>query len=818
MYTPPYSPLPQKEVQLADIVLPGRLHQILIYQVPCSYASKSLIGHRAIVPLGQTLATGIIVHIHNNLPSYKVRALLALPDSMPIFDKRQMDFLHWMAGYYLCDLAEVIQVTLGATQPFLSITIRLAATYNPALSYDAPSKKLLDALHKYDGLTYKQAKEVLGKQVASIEVLSFLLDQKAITLAVPLTSYLPKVKHLSLHIQYSYPDEHAKLKKLLGNKPKQEAVLTAYLEHIQSARLVQQAWVAKKTLLQKAISPHSLKTLLKKNIFVEHEKTTLPFSLPPAYVPNHADDENEALASIHKQWKSQKVVLLQGTSSAHLTRLTLQITAQALSKGQVLYLLPTIKQIMLLSSHLKKLFGEDIGIYHAECTKFEKIVIWHAVQKGQLNFILGTRSALFLPFKALKHIIVAEEQDVAYKQTLKNPRYHARDLAIVLARQHDAHVLLSSTTPSLMSYHNAVNKRYGLVVFDAPQHTSPIRLAPLPRKKAPFTTGHQLAPSLVRLLKEQLNTQKQIIILHSRKGYAAYTLCKACHWLPTCANCERNLIYHQATHKLHCHHCNYTSPPPSHCPKCTSPALQHHSMGTQQAEELLQFYLPHASMQRLDGDVVYSNKNYLKVLDKFRAQKIDVLIATPGLIPLLPIGTPCLVAVLDIENWLNKPAFNAYEKTYQALAKLSDSTVATSLLLQISFNPNPKLQILIKELLQKNYRAVYKQSLSERKAYGYPPYVRLVKVSLLHPHAERLMQAADHFFKAYQVHLGLPMLGPTPYRQNVAKRQCSTEIWLKLPRNSLLDKTKKQIVALSNKLLENPAFQKVHIVFDVDPL
>ncbi|MEM7173987.1 MAG: primosomal protein N' [Bacteroidota bacterium] len=807
-------------MDFVDLLLPGKLHQSFTYELPSKYADQNLIGHRAVAPLGKRIAIGIIINQHNETPTHKVRDILDIPDHFPLWSQQHIQFLKWIAKYYLSTLSEVIKASLIGIKEICQPTIAIHPTYQANCKLFSAYQKLINKLQYTKSLTYKEACLYIASNQDPIAVCTALLHQQVIQIAKPLTAYIPKVKYLSLHKKYQQADAIDALRQTLSKYPKQQAVLATYLKKIPYLTWEKPSWIAQKTLLKAAISPSSLRRLCSKEILVEKHAMQIIEDLPTP-LPNSPTELTQTLKAIQAQWQSKSVVLLQPHTPSTLSQLLIQLTHQTLPKGQILYLLPTVKQASLAFTPLKKQFGDLISPYHGHYSTSKKIATWYGVQQGKIKCIVGTRSAMFLPFASLKYIVVADEESELYKQHLAQPYYHARDAAIVLAHHYGAHVLLSSPTPSLVSYYHAKNKKYGWVVETPPKDNAPAKKTYITSTKFPFKTPQSpgfnvLTTGLVKRLKSLLTQNKQAILLHSRKGYAAYTLCRDCRWIATCSRCQRNLIYHDTTQQLHCHHCLHTTSLPSTCEKCGSNALKYHSMGTQQVEDHVKFYIPNARLKRLDGDSASTHTHYLDIAKEFEAKKIDILITTQSIIPLLPFGTPCLIALLDIEKWLKKPSFYAYEKTYQHLFKLSKPQVATDLILQMHGTPTAELQNLMRAIAQKDPTTIYEQALLERKAYSYPPYVRMLKISMLHKDPKVLLQATKEFSQYITPLLDLPVIGPTEVRPFYPKKY-NTTIFLKLPKNQL-PQIKEKIVAQTKSLLAYPTYAGLKIYFDVDPL
>ena len=416
-------------------------------------------------------------------------------------------------------------------------------------------------------------------------------------------------------------------------------------------------------------------------------------------------------------------------------------------------------------------------------------------------------------------MIVDEEHEPSYKQQEGMPRYHAREVAIVLAQYHHAQVILGSATPSLESYYNAKNNKYGLVVLKerfGKTALPVISLANLRMKQAKNTVRIDFTKALLQALHYVLTQKSQALIFQNRRGYAVHIACQDCAWIPMCKQCAVSLTYHQREHQLCCHYCGYHQPMPSLCKACQGNQLKQVGFGTEKLEESLQVFFPKHHVQRMDLDTTRGKHRYDQLLQAVDKGVVDILVGTQMITKGLDFGGVALVGVVDIDRLLYWPDFRAGERCFQLLVQVSGRAGRREkqgkVIIQTAQPENPVLQ----EVVRHDYEGMYCRELAERRAFRYPPYVRLVRVVLKHRDKSTVSKAAHSLANALQTVRAFALLGPHPPMIARLKNQYCMDIWVKLPKDTHLMASKQKIQEMS--LAVSKAFKQVQIIFDVDPV
>ena len=673
---------------LYDIILPLAIADVYTYNIPdtllpIANRQSPIIGRRVLVPLGKKSVIGIIYRRHEGelAPNIKVRDIIQVIDEQPIVTPKQLQLWEWLAQYYMCTLGEVMAAAL-------------------------PSEIIDD---NYSAAT---------------------------------------TQYIQLSPAYLAPEAQEQLLKELQRAKKQEQLVRDFL------RLAQNYQVERRVLLeQSGVSGAILRTLIDKGVFLEEQR---PISRLQQYTgetqsPHTLDQQqSHALASIQQAWEKTPVTLLHGVTSSGKTEVYIHLIDQVLKQGkQVLYLVPEIALTTQLTDRLQAVFGDKLVVYHSKFSNAERVEIYHEVKgdeamRREARVILGARSAIFLPFSNLGLIIVDEEHEPSYKQQDPAPRYHARSTAIMMASWYGAKVLLGTATPSIESYYNALTGKYGLVEMkerykglQLPQITM-IDLQRQYHRKEMY--GH-FADPLVDRIREELAKGKQVILFQNRRGYAPVLQCTKCGEAPKCPNCDVTMTYHKATNSLVCHYCGHSTRIPSKCPKCGG-EMRTQGFGTERLEEEIKGLFPEAQVARMDLDSTRKKDAYQTIIDRFAKHEVDILIGTQMVTKGLHFNDVSLVAVLQADSLLNTPDFRSYEQAFQMLEQVSGRAGRTGsqgeVMIQ-TFNPkNPVFEFLKAH----DYNGLYSQQIADRELFKYPPYQRLIMLTLRHRDLGRLDAAA----------------------------------------------------------------------------
>jgi primosomal protein N' (replication factor Y) len=536
--------------------------------------------------------------------------------------------------------------------------------------------------------------------------------------------------------------------------------------------------------------------------------------------------QQKSFLQIQALFQQFSVVLLHGITGSGKTEIYMKMIDEVLAQGkQVLYLLPEIALTSQIVNRLQKYFGNRVGVYHSRFNEFERVEIWNRVlqhsaePEQKYSLILGARSALLLPYQNLGLIIVDEEHDTSYKQQDPAPRYHARDAAIVLGKLHHAPVLLGTATPSLESYYNVKQGKYGLIeLFQryAESQLPEIWIENIPEARRQKKMEGNLSHFLIDNMTAALERKEQIILFQNRRGYAVRMYCNACQTMPTCIHCDVTLTYHKKSNLLKCHYCGYAIATPTHCPHCQSMDIEMKGFGTEKIEETLSQLFPEAKIARMDLDTTRSKTAYQKIISDFEKQRTDILVGTQMVTKGLDFDRVSVVGILEADNMLSFPDFRAFERAFQVMAQVSGRAGRKKLPGKVIIQTYQPWHPALKYVLGNNYQAMYESQIDERKKFRYPPAFRLIKITVKHNNLELVNPAAAEIATELQKKFPKQVLGPEFPLIERLQNQYLKEIWIKFAKDSSLEKKKEALQKVLTQFTMHSKYKQVRVMVNVD--
>jgi primosomal protein N' (replication factor Y) len=529
-----------------------------------------------------------------------------------------------------------------------------------------------------------------------------------------------------------------------------------------------------------------------------------------------SEKQQEAYGKINECFNSKNVCLLHGVTSSGKTEIYTKLIQDALENGregqQVLYLLPEIALTTQMITRLKKYFGEQVGVYHSRYTEKEKTDVWENTGK-KYRILLGARSALFLPFTDLGLVIVDEEHETSFKQQDPAPRYHARDSAIYLATViHKAKVILGSATPSIETYNNALNGKYGLVGLFARYGDFK-----LPRVWVTDLRNEKMqgcfSPFLVDKIANALAVGKQVILFQNRRGFSTYLECEECGFSPVCRDCDVTVTYHKKNNALICHYCGYSTHIPQVCPQCGRPSLRMRGFGTERVEEDLAALFPAARVARMDLDSTRTKNAFQDLITSFQDHKIDILVGTQMVTKGLDFDNVGIVGILNADGLITFPNFRSHERSFHLMTQVSGRAGrkgGNSDVVVQTYKPEYEV---IRQVMNNDYAAMYLTQTEERLGFRYPPFYRLINITLKHTDEDRVNGAAHALAAVLRETFGTRLLGPEYPLVSKVKTYYLMSMILKFERTENITMHKQHLRAL----LEKFPHKAVRVIIDVDP-
>ncbi|OIQ22872.1 primosomal protein N' [Lacinutrix sp. MedPE-SW] len=810
-----------------DVILPIPLEKLFTYSITKAESEFLSEGMRVSVPFGKSkIYTGLVGKIHTEAPTvYDAKSIHQILDETPIVNNKQMQLWQWIATYYMCTIGEVMRTALPSAFILESETL-ISRNLNAEIK-DTDLKDdeflIFEALHHQSSLKIQEVSKILDKKNV-LPVIKRLIEKEVILLQEEIyDKYKPKyVRYVKLQAEYTSEVGLHKLLEALSRAEKQkQVVFTLFSISAKTKKPVK----VKDLVEESGASSAIIKALIDKGVLEEYHIQTDRVQ----YEGDENEDsktlntyQTEALQNIQTAFKTHNTTLLHGVTSSGKTEVYVKLIEAVIANGkQVLYLLPEIALTTQLVSRLQNYFGEQVAVFHSKYSAHERVEVYNNVlgNSAKAKIILGARSSIFLPFNNLGLIIVDEEHEQSFKQFDPAPRYHARDTAIVLAHYHNAKILLGSATPSLESYYNARENKYGFVEITKRYNNvqlPDIEIVDIADKyKKKKMKGH-FSDRMIEEINETLQEGHQVILFQNRRGYSPIVECNTCGESPQCPNCDVSLTYHQYRSQLRCHYCGHTIAMLLKCLACGTPGLDSKGFGTEQIEKEVQALFPKYKVARMDLDTTRGKHGYEKIITALEQQEIDILVGTQMLTKGLDFRNVKLVGIMNADNLLNFPDFRAHERSFQLMLQVSGRAGRTKkrgkVLIQ-TYNPYHKI---VQQVSTNDYKSMFEEQLQERYNFKYPPYYRLIKITFKHRDYNRVEQASDWFAKSLKQVFKSNILGPEFPPVSRIRNMYLKNILIKIPQKQSLGKTKDVIRKVNTSFEAVKDFRAVRVIINVD--
>lgn len=755
-------------MKYVDVIVPLPLEGTFTYSVPHNLAERVRFGVRVAVTFGASkVHTAIVVRVHQDKPAFNVKDIVDVIDDQPMLLEQQYQLWQWLSGYYMAPLGDVYNAALPAG-------LKVEENYKPRTE------------------TY-------------IDLCEPLRNEQSLNVALDLLKRARNQREALMHfLRISHWET---------------------IEGTQTAEPVVD--ITREELMNVSHCSYAvIKSLVERKILFTYEREV-------GRLNDHGEEhlenvkrlneaQQEAYNQIVFQFFKKNVVLLHGVTSSGKTEIYIHLIKKALEeKKQVLYLLPEIALTVQITSRLRHVFGNKLGIYHSKYSDAERVEIW----KKQLSHhpyevVLGARSAVFLPFQRLGLVIIDEEHETSFKQQDPSPRYHARSAAIVLARMYGAKTLLGTATPSVESYYNACQGKYGLVTL-----TSRYKDIQLPEIRVVDTKDLQrrkmmtgpFSPPLIAAVNEALKSGLQVILFQNRRGFAPMIECRTCGWVPKCTNCDVSLTMHKSMNLLTCHYCGYTYRIPAVCPACGGTDLRGRGFGTEKVEEYVGQLFPEARVARMDLDTTRTRNAYGRIIDDFSSGRTNLLIGTQMVSKGLDFDRVSVVGILNADAMLNYPDFRAYEHAFMMMAQVSGRAGRKGQRGKVFLQTKNKELPIVRQVVENDYQGFYEALLEERRLFSYPPFHRLVYVFLRHRHDDVVETAGIEMGSRLRQGLGDRILGPDKPSIARVKNLHIRKIVIKLENGIDQKAVRLYLRTVQQQLLQDKRYAALQVYYDVDP-
>ncbi|MCG2612017.1 primosomal protein N' [Flavobacterium sp. SM15] len=809
-----------------EVVLPLALPKTFTYLVSEAEYHYVQKGMRVAVPFGKNkIYTGLVIDLHQNAPTlYQAKEIHQILDEKPVVNELQIEHWKWIALYYMCSIGEVFRSALPSGFLLESETIISASKEN-----DIDAKELSDseflihqALQQQSSLKVDDIISILGKKNV-FPVLNAMLAKNFLVLQQEVSEkYKPKLtRYIRLQEEFHNQAQLSELMELLSRAQKQRELVLHYFQ----LQAREKKPVSVKKLIESSGSTSAvIKSLIDKGILEEYHlaEDRVSFEKNENSGFELSTAQQQAFDEVKTSFDSYSVSLFHGVTASGKTEIYIKLIEEYLNRGkQVLYLLPEIALTTQLVTRLTAYFGNQVAVFHSKYSNNERIEVWNQVLQNsdKAKIVIGARSALFLPFSNLGLIVIDEEHEQTFKQFDPAPRYHARDAAIVLASQHKAKVLLGSATPSLETYHNVNQNKYGLIeLFERYGNVvlPEIYLVDLKDKyKRKKMTGH-FSDELLESMTESLSKGEQVILFQNRRGYSPFVECITCGHVPQCPNCDVSLTYYKFKNQLRCHYCGYSIANPTHCHACQSVDLSTKGFGTEQIELELKSIFPEKVTGRMDQDTTRGKYGYEKIIDAFKNQEIDILVGTQMLAKGLHFDNVTLVGVMNADNMLNQPDFRSHERAYQMMMQVAGRAGRSEKRGKVMIQTYNPYHNVIQQVTNNDYVGMFKEQIYDRHNFKYPPFYRLVKLTLKHRDFDKLKEGSLWVYNVLAEQLQIPVLGPEEPAISRIRNEYIRTILIKIPNQNHLGNTKKTIQRVLNSFEAVAQYRAIKVTINVD--
>lgn len=811
----------------AEVILPLNLKGTFTYRVPDILLQTVQPGMRVLVPFrGRKIYTGIVFTVKDELQGdFVPKEIISALDSEPILPPEQLQFWDWMSQYYLCNIGEIYRFAFPASLKLESETyLKLKPYANIDFeNLDVNEMYLIQALEVRQLVNLSEIEAFIPKKDV-IKTVNSLINLQYIEIDEKIAEKyrVKEAAYLKLKNPEAISSQLPQFLLQLKNAPKQQEILLHLVEkHTENPELP----VRKSTLLEEGhYAPAQITALVGKGLVEEFylaQDRLQSYTGETEALDGLSEAQRQASAEISKSFGESKNVLLHGVTGSGKTHLYLEKIAETVSDGKnALVLLPEISLTKQITQRLEKKYGKKLGFYHQKLTDFERVEVWRKIKNNELNIIIGTRNAIFLPFQNLGIIIVDEEHDSGYRPREVSPYFNAKDASLILADIYNAKVILGSATPSLESYwlsengklnYVALNERYGGVKMPT------FEIVNLQEAQNTKNIQGNFTVQAIEHIQHQLDDSKQVMILHNRRGYANVVECESCGYVSYCANCDVVMTYHKFSNELKCHYCGHKSPKPEKCPKCMSENLNTRGIGVEQIHEEVEKIFPGAEVDRMDVESMRRKFAFEKLYEKIEGGETDIIVGTQMISKGLDFDHIELVVVPRADQMMYIQDFRAEERAYQLLMQVSGRAGRVSgegkLIIQ-TYNPQHPVFELIG---QNDCRKVYQHLLDERKKFHYPPFTKTVLVELKHRKEDKVQRASQFLGAVLRKYLPEQcILGPEKSPVGKINLLYQYQILLKLPRGRNYGVFKKALEKSLEEFSEVTAYQSIKKEIFVD--
>lgn len=819
-----------ESTQFVDVILPLHVRTTFTYRVPREYENDICVGQRVVVQFGtKKLYSALVCRVHNNVPAHTAKYILSIIDQKPIVNSQAIKLWEWIASYYMCYLGDVMSIALPSSLRLASESmVSISPDFDGELSSLSEKElRIVNLLSQQSVMKVNDISIAINLQKI-MPIINGMIERNILIMDEDLQQrFKPaKVTYVNLAEKYLDQNEAKNLLDSLERKKTSLKQLNLLLRFMQMSSFGTKAVPKRDIASTGEYSTSSFNTLVKNGILTIEEKIASRLDETQESISPDTIQLNEEQQNAYDTISSHDgVSLLHGVTSSGKTEVYIKLIQQTISQGkQALFLLPEIALTTQIINRLRKYFGNRVGVYHSRFSPSQRAEVWNRTiaddPDKRFDILLGARSALFLPFRNLGLVIVDEEHDNSFKQYEPSPRYNARDSATYLAKIWNARTVLGSATPSIESYYNAQTGKYALVEMKhrfGGQRLPDVYCVDMKDATRKKEVNGFFSNFLAELMQEALDNKEQIILFQNRRGFSPRIECDECHWTPQCQHCDVSLVYHKSTNSLRCHYCGYTIPYPTQCPICGSKNLKTKGYGTERIEDDIAQLFPNARVARMDLDTTSSKNRHLEIITDFENRKTDILVGTQMVTKGLDFDNVSIVGIISADNLINYPDFRSFEHSFQQMMQVAGRAGRRDkqgkVIIQ-TFNPWHQA---VRYVIDNNYAEMYSSQINERRVFRYPPFNKLIAISLRHLDPDLLNTAADNLAQSLRSQLDSRILGPEYPNVSRVRGYYIKRIIVRVEQFDNLSYIKQLIITSVDNLLLDKRFASIRYAFDADP-
>ncbi|MBL6729896.1 MAG: primosomal protein N' [Bacteroidia bacterium] len=809
-----------------EVLLPLNLKNLFTYRVPIELNEEIIVGKRVSVPFGKKkILAGLIFSIHEKPPKdYEAKYLIDVIDNDTIVDQNQLELWNWMSNYYMSSLGLVYNAAMPAGLKLEGESkMVLNPDFNPDnTTLDTKETILIEAIRSAKEISITQATSYLKSRSIHKYVKSLYLKGAILLKDNLQKNYTAKTTtYIKINDEIASEDQLNDIFNQLEKRAKtQLKTLMTFIAHFGIKSECEKTKLAKHD-----VTNASINALIDKGIFIQEkrEKSRLQFSLKENPIEELNDAQNQALIEIKSGFNEKKPVLLHGITGSGKTHIYSHLIKEVLDKKQqILYLLPEIALTSQLITRLQEYFGKKLLVSHSKFTNNERVEIYQAIASGESYLIVGTRSAIFQPLKHLGLIIVDEEHESSFKQHEPAPRFNARDTALYIAHKRQVPIILGSATPAIESTFNAQHSKYRLVSLTKRHNHSKlpkIEVVDMKLQKKQKRIRGIFSDTLIEAIADAKKEGKQTILFQNKKGYVPVLECNVCAWTPKCQNCDISLTYYKYQENLRCHYCGFKQEVVNQCVTCGNKGIELIGYGTERIEDELSLYLPDLSIRRMDYNTTRLKNAHTKIINEFASGKIDVLIGTQMVAKGLDFENVTTVGILNADHIINFPDFRSNERAYSLITQVAGRAGRKKDLGKVYLQTSMPDHPIIQKILDHDYVGMYENDLNEREKFNYPPFYRLIQITIKHKDALELYKLGGIAKNKLSTYFGSSLLGPEKPYVGKIRNWYILNFVLKIPnQGGPIKAQKSKLLQAIHQLEKTKEFNKARVIIDVDPL